>query len=196
MKIVTYIKIGIALVVVVLLVVGFFWLKGLTKGDHITIGTDNRIELTPTQIQSMKAIGEWEFLSVSAEEMVDTVRKGIFRDDELVRIYYGTLRLGLNMHRLQQGWIKAEGDSVAMTLPKIGLLDKDFIDEARTKPFFESGKWKPEDRNALYRKAYTQMMNHCLTQENLQAAEHNAEEQLRKMMRSMGISNVRITFER
>lgn len=196
MKIVTYIKIGIALVVVVLLVVGFFWLKGLTKGDHITIGTDNRIELTPTQIQSMKAIGEWEFLSVSAEEMVDTVRKGIFRDDELVRIYYGTLRLGLNMHRLQQGWIKAEGDSVAMTLPKIGLLDKDFIDEARTKPFFESGKWKPEDRDALYRKAYTQMMNHCLTQENLQAAEHNAEEQLRNMMRSMGISNVRITFEK
>jgi len=195
-KIVTYIKIGIALVVVVLLVVGFFWLKGLTKGDYITIGTDNRIELTPTQIQSMKAIGEWEFLSVSAEEMVDTVRKGIFRDDELVRIYYGTLRLGLNMHRLQQGWIKAEGDSVAMTLPKIGLLDKDFIDEARTKPFFESGKWKPEDRDALYRKAYTQMMNHCLTQENLQAAEHNAEEQLRNMMRSMGISNVRITFER
>ena len=196
MKLVTYIKIGIALVVVVLLVVGFFWLKGLTKGDHITIGTDNRIELTPTQIQSMKAIGEWEFLSVSAEEMVDTVRKGIFRDDELVRIYYGTLRLGLNMHRLQQGWIKVEGDSVAMTLPKIGLLDKDFIDEARTKPFFESGKWKPEDRDALYRKAYTQMMNHCLTQENLQAAEHNAEEQLRNMMRSMGISNVRITFER
>ena len=196
MKIVTYIKIGIALVVVVLLVVGFFWLKGLTKGDHITIGTDNQIELTPTQIQSMKAIGEWEFLSVSAEEMVDTVRKGIFRDDELVRIYYGTLRLGLNMHRLQQGWIKAEGDSVAMTLPKIGLLDKDFIDEARTKPFFESGKWKPEDRDALYRKAYTQMMNHCLTQENLQAAEHNAEEQLRNMMRSMGVANVRITFER
>ena len=195
-KIVTYIKIGIALVVVVLLVVGFIWLKGLTEDDHITIGTDNRIELTPTQIQSMKAIGEWEFLSVSAEEMVDTVRKGIFRDDELVRIYYGTLRLGLNMHRLQQGWIKTEGDSVTMTLPKIGLLDKDFIDEARTKPFFESGKWKPEDRDALYRKAYRQMMNHCLTQENLQAAEHNAEEQLRNMMRSMGVANVKVTFER
>ena len=119
MKVFTYIKIGIALVVIGLVIVGFFWLKGLTKGDHITLGADNRIELTPTQIQSMKAIGEWEFLSVSAEELVDTVRKGLFKDDELVRIYYGTLRLGLNMHRLQQGWIKAEGDSVAMTLPRI-----------------------------------------------------------------------------
>ena len=196
MRVFTYIKIGIALVVIGLVIVGFFWLKGLTKGDHITLGADNRIELTPTQIQSMKAIGEWEFLSVSAEELVDTVRKGLFKDDELVRIYYGTLRLGLNMHRLQQGWIKAEGDSVAMTLPKIGLLDKDFIDEARTKPFFESGKWKPEDRDALYRKAYRQMMSHCLTPENLQAAEHNAEEQLRNMMRSMGVANVRITFEK
>ena len=182
--------------VVITVVAGFLWLRNVTKGDHISLGTDNRIELTPTQIQSMKAIGEWEFLSVSAEELVDTVRKGLFKDDELVRIYYGTLRLGLNMHRLQQGWIKAEGDSVAMTLPKIGLLDKDFIDEARTKPFFESGKWKPEDRDALYRTAYTQMMNHCMTQENLMAAEHNAEEQLRSMMRSMGFSNVRITFEK
>ena len=116
MKIVTYIKIGIALVVVVLLVAGFFWLRSATEGDHISFGADNHIELTPTQIQSMKAIGEWEFLSVSAEELVDTVRKGIFKDDELVRIYYGTLRLGLNMHRLQKGWIKAEGDSVEMTL--------------------------------------------------------------------------------
>ena len=196
MKVFSYIKIGIALAVIGLVIMGFFWLKGLTKGDHITLGADNRIELTPTQIQSMKAIGEWEFLSVSAEELVDTVRKGLFKDDELVRIYYGTLRLGLNMHRLQQGWIKAEGDSVAMTLPKIGLLDKDFIDEARTKPFFESGKWKPEDRDALYRKAYRQMMSHCLTQENLQAAEHNAEEQLRNMMRSMGYANVKITFEK
>ena len=195
MKIVTYIKIGIALVVVVLLVAGFFWLRSATEGDHISFGADNHIELTPTQIQSMKAIGEWEFLSVSAEELVDTVRKGIFKDDELVRIYYGTLRLGLNMHRLQKGWIKAEGDSVEMTLPKIGLLDKDFIDEARTRPFFESGKWKPEDRDALYKKAYRQMMSHGMTQENLQAAEHNAEEQLRQMMRSMGFTNVRIRFE-
>ena len=160
MKIVTYIKIGIALVVVVLLVAGFFWLRSATEGDHISFGADNHIELTPTQIQSMKAIGEWEFLSVSAEELVDTVRKGIFKDDELVRIYYGTLRLGLNMHRLQKGWIKAEGD-----------------------------------RDALYKKAYRQMMSHGMTQENLQAAEHNAEEQLRQMMRSMGFTNVRIRFE-
>ena len=124
MKVLTYIKIGLVALIAVLLIAAFFWLKNLTKGDHIDLGADTEINLTPTQIQSMKAIGEWEFLSISAEELVDTVRKGLFSDDELVRIYYGTLRIGLNMHQVEPGWITAQGDSVTMILPKIGLLDK------------------------------------------------------------------------
>ena len=110
------------------------------------MGADDTIDPTPTQIQSIKAIGEWEFLSVSLEELADTIRKGFLSDDELSRIYYGTLRLGINMHQVEPGWLEADGDSVSLMLPKIGLLDHDFIDEARTKPFFESGSWKPEDR--------------------------------------------------
>ena len=151
--------------------------------------------MTPTQIQSIKAIGEWEFLSLSAEELVDTVRKGFFTNDELVRIYYGTLRLGVNMHQVEPGWLTTKGDSVIMKLPKIGLLDKDFIDEARTKSFYESGSWKPTDRDALYKKAYRQMLKHCLTKENLQAAEVNADQQLRNMMQSMGYKNIKIVFK-
>lgn len=195
MKIVSYIKIGIGLVIVGLLIAGFFWLRGVTKGDYIDFGPSSSINVTPTQIQSMKAIGEWEFLSVSAEELVDTVRKGFFSNDELVRIYYGTLRLGVNMHQVEQGWITTSGDSITMVLPAIGLLDKDFIDEARTKSFYESGSWKPADRDALYKKAYRLMLTHGMTKENLQAAEMNASQQLRQMMLSMGYRNVKITFQ-
>jgi hypothetical protein len=171
------------------------WVKSITKGNYVAFGADTAIDVTPTQIQSIKAIGEWEFLSVSAEELVDTVRKGFFTNDELVRIYYGTLRLGVNMHQVEPGWLTAKGDSVIMKLPKIGLLDKDFIDEARTKSFYESGSWKPTDRDALYKKAYRQMLNHCLTKENLQAAEVNADQQLRNMMQSMGYKNIKIVFK-
>ena len=195
MKILTYIKIGIGVVVVVLLVAGFFWLRGLTKDDDIDFGTDTAIGITPTQIQSIKAIGEWEFLAVSAEELVDTVRKGLLMNDELARIYYGTLRLGINMHQVKPGWMEVRGDSVTMVLPTIGLLDKDFIDEARTKSFYESGSWKSADREALYKKAYRMMRQHCMTNENLRAAEANGEEQFRNMLRSMGYKHVRITFE-
>ena len=195
MKVLTYIKIGIGIVLVGLIIAGFLWLRGLTKDDYIDFGPDSAIDITPTQIQSMKAIGEWEFLSVSAEDLVDTVRKGIFSNDELVRIYYGTLRLGVNMHQVEPGWITTKGDSISMTLPKIGLLDKDFIDEARTKSFYESGSWKPADRDALFQKAYRRMLAHGMTKENLQAAEMNASQQLRQMMLSMGYKNVKITFK-
>ena len=195
MKISTYIKLATAITVIILLLAGFFWLRDLTKDDHISLGSDTQIDVTPTQIMSIKAIGEWEFLAVNAEELVDTVRKGFFSDDELVRIYYGTLRLGIDMSQLEPEWIEASGDSVMLMLPKVGLLDTDFIDEARTKPFFESGKWKPEDKEAMYKKAYRQMKAHCLTKENLQAAEANGEEQMRNMMRSMGFKNIKITWK-
>ena len=153
------------------------------------------INVTPEQIQRIKAIGEWEFLSISDEELVDTVRKGLFKDDQLVRIYYGTLRIGVNLQHVKDGWIKTQGDSVSVTLPKVGLLDEQFIDEARTKAFYESGKWTPNDREALYHKARRQMKAHCLTPQNLKSAENNADTQFRRMMKAMGYNNIIIRFE-
>ena len=189
-------KLGIILLSVSLVIIAFFWLRSCTKGDHIEIGADDTIDASPTQIQSIKAIGEWEFLSVSLEELADTVRKGIFSDDELSRIYYGTLRLGINMHQVEPGWLTAEGDSVSLSLPQVALLDRDFIDEARTKPFFETGSWKPEDREALYRQAHNRMLQHGLTKENIVAAEDNAREQITSLMKAMGFKKVRITFKK
>jgi len=187
-------KMGLILLGAVLVIAGALWLRSCTKGDYIEIGADNAIDASPTQIQSIKDIGEWEFLSVSLEELADTVRKGFFSDDELARIYYGTLRIGINMHQVEPGWLTAEGDSVSLSLPPVALLDRDFIDEARTKPFFETGTWKPEDREALYRLAHKNMLSHGLTKENLATAEDNAREQITSLMKTMGFKKVTITF--
>ena len=190
-----YIKLIIGAVVVVALVVVFFWVKSAFKDNYLELGTNDNIDPTPTQIQSIRAIGEWEFLSVSAEEMVDTVRKGFFSDDELVRIYYGTLRLGINMQNLSDDAIRVEGDSLQVTLPKVGLLDKDFIDESKTKPFYESGKWSPQAHQALYQKARNQMLQHCLTKDNMNAAQSNAETQVLNLFNSLGYKKVILHFE-
>lgn len=190
------IKIIIGGVILVVVIVLFFWVKSAMKDNYISLSSSEAIEPTPTQIQSIKDIGEWEFLSVSAEEMVDTVRKGFISDDELVRIYYGTLRLGIDMQKMESGWIVTKGDSLEMTLPKVRLLDKDFIDEAKTKSFYESGKWSPKDREALYQKAYRQMIQHCLTKENLEAAQSNGEAQMRNMMQQLGYKNITIRIEK
>ena len=177
------------LLVVVILVL--WWLLFAEKDNHIAIEVDDGIDVTPQQIESIRAIGQWEFLSISTEELVDTVRKGLFSDDHLARIYYGTLRLGIDMSRVQ---LEARGDTVVATLPRVTLLDSNFIDEARTKAFFESGNWKPAAREALYRKARRQMLKHSLTRENLATARQNADAQLRQLLRSMGYNNITITW--
>ena len=182
------IAVATAVIVVVVLAV---WLYRALGDARIEMGTDDSIGLTPTQIESIKAVGEWEFLSISTEELVDTVRRSLLRRDELARIYYGTLRLGFNMKDVE---ISTQGDSVLLTLPRIGLLDRDFIDEARTKSFFESGSWKAEDREALYKRAYQKMKVHCLTPTNLRTAEDNARESFRKLLRSMGYPKTVINF--
>ena len=190
------IKLSIIILAVVLLVAAIVALLRLNRNNHLSFGTDSEIDVTPTQIVSIKAIGEWEFLSVSAEELVDTVRKGLFSNDELARIYFGTLRLGIDMRQVTPGWITASGDSVVVELPKVGLLDKEFIDETRTKAFYESGRWTARDREALYRKARRQMMSHALTKENLKTAEANAEHEVRRMLSAMGYNNITVKFDK
>lgn len=185
------IAVASAVIVVVVLAV---WLYRALGDARIEMGTDDSIGLTPTQIESIKAVGEWEFLSISTEELIDTTRKRLFSDDQLVRIYYGTLRLGVNMKQVEPGWIEQRHDTLFLTLPKVGLLDRDFIDEARTKSFFESGSWKAEDREALYKRAYQKMKVHCLTPTNLRTAEDNARESFRKLLRSMGYPKTVINF--
>ena len=180
----------------VAIIVFLWWLLIAEKDNHVKVEVDDGINITPEQIQRIRDIGQWEFLSISNEELVDTVRKGVFSDDQLVRIYYGTLRLGIDLSKTKKNWITAHGDTVVVRLPKVGLLDKEFIDETRTRAFYESGRWTARDREALYRKARRQMMSHALTKENLKAAEANAEYEMRRMMSAMGFNNITVKFEK
>ena len=138
------------IIVILLLIViiggGLYWLN---KDNSISMEQEGKTTLSPTQIKSIEAIGQWEFLSISDEELIDTVRKGLISDDELVRIYYGTLRLGINMREVGTEWLSAEGDTIVCTLPPIRLLDRNFIDEAKTRSFFEEGKWTGKDRQDI-----------------------------------------------
>ena len=184
-----------ALVLVAAILV-LWWLLFAEKDNRLSLGTDDAIDITPEQIASIKAIGQWEFLSISTEELVDTTRKGFLKDDQLVRIYYGTLRLGIDLSKVSDGWIQTHGDSVVVTLPQVGLLDPDFIDEARTKAFYETGTWSPRDRELLYNKARRQMIRHSMTAENMASARDNADAQFRQLLKAMGYHNIVIRFDK
>ena len=182
---------AIAAIAVVILLV---FLMKAAQNTEISVFTDNRIDITPEQIESIRAIGEWEFLSVSDEEMVDTVRRGFFSDDHLTRIYYGTMRLGIDMKELTSDRITVSSDTVFLLLPPIRLLDERFIDEARTRAFHESGRWTADDRAAMYRRVAAIMKRKGLSQENIRSAQDNADSQVRKMMKAMGFGTVIVRF--
>ncbi len=186
------IKIIAILIVIAVVIIAIFCF--LNRNNEITINNDSRTTLSPTDIRSIKDIGEWEFLSISDEELTDTVRHGFFGDDELIRIYYGTLRLGIDMHEVGKDWITTDNDTIICTLPKVKLLDNKFINEAKTKSFFESGTWSSVDRESLYNKAYKEMLKRCMTADNIKKAEENAHEQFINLLSSMGYDKIKVTF--
>lgn len=168
----------------------FYWFN---SSNRVSISTDQRIDITPTQIQQIQDVGQWEFLAINDEELIDTVSRGFFSDSELVRIYYGTIRLGVDLHQTEPHWIRVEDDSVIVAkLPPIGLLDTNFIDEAKSRSFFEKGDWTPADREQLYNRAYKKMIARCMTAENIKIAENNAKQQFIQFLRSMGYKNIRV----
>lgn len=157
---------------------------------------NGRFEVTAVQVQKLKDIGQWEFLSIADEELMDTVRHGFFGDDRLSRLYYGTLRLGIDMGKTSKNWIKTDHDTIKVTLPPVQLLDPNFIDEARTRAVYESGKWSEADKAMLTIRASETMKMQCITPQNIRSAEQNATVQFTNLLHSMGFQYVKISFNK
>lgn len=114
-----WLKLALVLIVVIIavkLIVGVK--KGLTNNNTTLpeITKNEKIDITPTLIRSIEQIGEWSFLEIDDEEMVDTLRRGVFSKSELVRIYYGTLRIGFNLKETHEGWLAMSGDTLVAKL--------------------------------------------------------------------------------
>ena len=189
-------KLYAAITILLLAVIAVAYLVRSCRNDSMTVHVDDKINLTPTQVKEMKEIGEWEFLSIEDEEMVDTTRKRLFKDDELIRIYTGTLRLGIDLTEAKDDWLTTDGDTLRVTLPPIKLLDEDFIDEAKTQSFFESGSWSDKARDDMYHRAKEKMKQRCLTKENISSAEDNAMKQFFQMFKAMGFEFVEVRFDK
>lgn len=181
------------ILVALLLGGGLLWTVWRSTSS-VTLSGPKGIQLTPEQIASIRSTSKWECLNLDAEEWVDTLRKGIFSDDRLARIYRGTLRLGVDLGRVSDDWIRTSGDSVWLRLPDIVLLNDRFIDEARTRSFYESGTWKNEAKEAMYRTAHARMLRRGFTPRNREEARRNAREQFDALFRTFGFRAVFIEF--
>ncbi len=157
---------------------------------------EQKIQETPTTITSIQEVAEWEFLTVQLEEVVDTTLKKTFSGTRSTRIYTGTARLGIDMKNVKENWLNCHGDTAKVQLPKITLLDKNIIDDTKTRVFYESGKVSATLKEGMYQNAKKRMKKDALTDENLVAAKENAESQFRSMFYALGYKVIDIEFEK
>lgn len=153
------------------------------------------IEQSPEEILRLQAIGQWEFLSVEAEELVERHYSGLMSERDLVCIYRGTLRIGVDMRKLPSDWVEMKERSAILHLPQPSLLDENFLDESRTTVFFEQGVFRPEERDAMRTEAKDKMKQRAMTAENLSIARRNAEAQFQKLFLAMGYEDVVVEFD-
>ena len=61
----------------VVVVFAALWVRKCTEDSELLglrLTSSNAIDLTPAQIRSIERIGQWEFLAIDDEELVDTIR--------------------------------------------------------------------------------------------------------------------------
>ena len=180
----------VLLAVAVVVAVALFYHR-LSSTSEVSVGHTETIGRTATQITDIKLIGQWEALNISCEEMVDTFEEHFFGDKELVKIYTGKMRLGVDFGN-EEGAdrLSVRGDTVVVRLPKVRLLNPDFIDEAHTRTFYERGQWGAAANRALYEKARRAMLKRNLTASQLNIAADNVRRRLREVFVAFGYNDV------
>ena len=67
-------KLIVPAIVMIAIIIGI--VAWLNRDNNIKIGNSNDdIEISDAQITSIRNIGEWEFMSINDEEIVDTIRR-------------------------------------------------------------------------------------------------------------------------
>ena len=183
------------LVLCALAFVGYRIKKVYFDGDGLFAEQKQTIDSTPEEIRALRDIGQWEFLSVDTEELVEKNESSLLSTHkQLVCVYRGTLRIGIDMSDLPADWCKVQGKTVLLHLPDVGLLDNDFINDTRTTVFVEEGNWNADAKQQLRTQAAEAMKRRALSAENLSLARRNAEEQFRKLFTALGYNDVNIVF--
>lgn len=188
-KAVLYICIAAAIVVVAIY---------LYRSTSISVEKEKKIGITPQQIDDIRRISQWEFLTVEDEELIDTIaHRFLVPDRRLTKIYHGKLRLGIDLSNASPEWVSVKTDSivrVSITLPPPILLDNNFIDDAATVSFHQSGYWDAAARGQMKRRAEMKMKAYALTSENLKRVEEAASRRFTEIFHALGADTVSINF--
>lgn len=204
-------RLTLILIGLIILTLGAWRLYKATADGEPLIGVKHTttIAQTPEEITALRNIGQWEFLAAPCEELIERHEAHTFGDKHIVRIYRGTVRIGIDMQKAGDDWFQTDNAKMAtaseqidtsqnttaiLTLPDVALLDSAFIDEARTTTFYEDGAFNAKIKKELYDEAVRAMIARTITPENLDIARQTAKEQFTHIFQALGYEKVIINF--
>jgi len=173
--------------------VGYRVKKVYFDGEGL-FATTPAIDTTPEEIRALRNIGQWEALSVDTEELVEKNENSLLSSKQMVCVYRGTLRLGIDMAKVTDKWCNVQGKTVTLHLPEVELLDNEFINDTRTTVFVQEGNWSADAKQQMRTQAAEAMKKRALSAENLSLARRNAEAQFRQLFTALGYDEVNIVF--
>ena len=71
----------------------------------------------------------------------------------------------------------------------------DFIDEALTKTFYETGTWDGASHKSMYNEARQNMIKYGMSHDNILHTRELAEAQMRQLLQGLGFNRITILFE-
>lgn len=171
-------------------VIALMFFKKTASTSSLAVEKTNAIGSTVNEVTSIRKIGQWDALDVTCEELVDTTESSFWGDRVLAKIYTGKMRIGVDFTNIPDTCLRVAGDTVFVAMPHATLLTPDFIDESRSRTFYQRGHWDAAVSNALMAKAQSAMIKRNLTSERLQAAEEIARRHLGAVFEAMGYKHV------
>ena len=190
----------LAILATVLLIGAWLWLRGVVNDSDITLSaTDERAEMTPAVIDSIRSIGQWELSTVVLTTEVDTVQKrwlGLVKD-HLKRSYTGRMSVGIDLTRLAPQCHTVEADTIRITLPDVCLLDSNFIDESKTRVIVSDSETMEHDAGiskAMLAKARQRMRHDGVTPDVLSQCRRRATDEITRRLTDIGYKKVIVSF--
>lgn len=180
-------------------VAAYFALRHVFSDSGITSGKDERVELTPAVLDSIRSIGQWELASVELSTDVDTVRKrwlGIVKD-EVKRRYTGKMSVGINLQALSDSCYVIDMDTITLTLPDVCLLDTNFIDESRTRTIIADNEEFEQDaavKKRMLQIARRRLAGQATAPKTVEDCRQRATREIQDRFAAIGYSKVNVRF--
>ena len=189
----------LAIILIAICVAAFIGVRSLFADSGAETVAEERTEMTPIVIDSIRSIGQWELASIELTTTIDTVQRrwmGLVKD-KVRCAYQGRMSVGINMKALPENWFRTDNDTIFLSYPDICLLDSNFIDESMTKvvlsendDFAQSAKV----RKGMLEKARSRMINEGITSLVVAECREKAVRETTERFKAIGYKNVVVDF--